>query len=196
MIASQVHSIRGGFSWYLVIAKRGKETLARENLSRQGFEVYLPMHAPTRPAREGAAPIPRPFLPGYLFVSVDLNSPGWRKVYSTFGVQTVYTTGSGDGARPRAIPNRWVEQLQEREVNGLVMMAPKEEAGDLGVEAGAPVHLAIGSASINALFVERVDAKRVAILVSLLGRESRQVVAIDDVEELAHRRTSNRGSVR
>lgn len=187
MSASNPTQAKGGYLWYLVIAKRGRETLAKQNLERQGFHTYLPMHAP-------GAGIPRPFLPGYLFVAVDLSEPGWRSLYSTYGVQSIYTTGSGEAARPRAIPNGWIEDLQIREVNGLIVLKPREP--DLPIEPGSPVHLYRGSASIDALFLERVDAKRVAILVSLLGRDSRQVVTIDDIAELRNTRTSRRGSVR
>ncbi|PZO07639.1 MAG: hypothetical protein DCF29_03830 [Alphaproteobacteria bacterium] len=173
----------GGYFWYLVIAKRGRERLAKENLERQGFEVYLPMHAPamrTLSDKPGQAPAPRPFLPGYLFVAVDLDAPGWRKIYSTFGVHSIYTSGSGNAARPRALPNSWIEQLQMREVNGLIVM-PGTDGVKSKFERGAAVTYHGRSADIEAVFIEPVDVKRVAIIVSLLGRDSRQVVSVDAV---------------
>jgi transcriptional antiterminator RfaH len=141
--------------------KQGQERLAKENLERQGFEVYLPMHRPSmRTLRDGRLPAPRPFLPGYLFVSLDLVTAPWRKLLSTYGVRDVHMTGAGDARRPRAIPGRWIERLQAREdQHGLIVPeAPK-----------APPPFA------------KVDAKRVMILASLLGRESRVEVSLDRV---------------
>lgn len=178
---SRVERTKGGHRWYLVVAKRGRERLAKDSLERKGFEVYLPMHAPppARPmAGRPAVSQPRPFLPGYLFVSVDIAEPGWREIFSAFGVQDVYCSGKGVERIPLAVPNSWIEQLQIREVNGLVVR-PGQDQVRSPFERGAAVTLPVGSrfGSLDAVFIEAVDAKRSVILVSLLGRDSRQVVA-------------------
>lgn len=178
---SRVQQQKGGYRWYLVIAKRGRERLAKESLERKGFHVYLPMHAPEpeRP-RPGApvAPQPRPFLPGYLFVSVDIATPGWREVFSTFGVQDVYCSGKGVDRVPLAIQNSWIELLQIREVNGLIVRPHKDQVR-AAFAPGAAVQVPLGRqfGTLDAVFLEAVDAKRSLILVSLLGRDSRQEVA-------------------
>lgn len=168
----------GGHRWYLVLAKRGAEKLAAQNLERQGFTTYLPMHAP-EPSRPSAArltaPIPRPFLPGYLFVSVDLQSEPWRKIFSTMGVRSIYMTGVGENARPRAIQNSWIEQMQVREVNGLIVR-PHQDQIRCAFEPGQSVLVRGKTADLDAIFIEPVDAKRVMILVSLFGREFRREV--------------------
>lgn len=167
-----------GHRWYLVLAKRGAERLAQQNLERQGFDAYLPMHAPgplIPKAGKPTAPIPRPFLPGYLFVSVDLGSASWRKIFSTIGVRSIYMTGSGESARPRALPNSWIEQLQIREVNGLIVR-PHQDQIKCAYTNGQAISVRGRTADLSAVFLEPVDAKRVMILVSLFGRDSRQVV--------------------
>lgn len=174
---SRIQIQKGGFSWYLVLAKRGCERMAKENLERQGFEVYLPMHAP-EPARpkpgKPVAPTPRPFLPGYLFVAADIHASDWRRIYGTYGVRSIYTTGAGLDARPRALPNRWIEDLQCREVNGLIRLAEAPEGPAL--ERGAAIqYRGMRSLPLDGVFLERVDGKRVAILISLLGSDSRRV---------------------
>lgn len=181
----RIQNQKGGFSWYLVLAKRGQERMAKENLERQGFEVYLPMHAPA-PARpipgRPATATPRPFLPGYLFVSFDPTDPTWGRIFSTYGVRSMYCTGGAGALKPRAIRNAWIEQLQIREVNGLIVR-PHQDQIKSRFDAGAPVRYRMATADLDAVFIEAVDAKRVAILVSLLGTDSRQVVDAKTVED-------------
>lgn len=176
----KVENQKGGHRWYLVLAKRGRERLAKDSLERKDFEVYLPMHAPppARPVAGRGTPQPRPFLPGYLFVSVDVGRPGWRDIFSAFGVQDVYCAGKGVERIPLAVPNSWIEQLQMREVNGLIVR-PGHDQIRSPFEPGSAVTLPLGNrfGCLDAVFIEPVDAKRSLILVSLLGRDSRQVVA-------------------
>lgn len=180
MSASNVGKQIGGYRWYLVLAKRGRERLAKDGLERKGFDVYLPMHAPT--ARIGHAPTPRPFLPGYLFVSVDVARPGWRDIFSAFGVQDVYCVGKGLERRPLAVPPGWIEQLQIREVNGLITLNAGKPA--CPIEPGAKVvYRGIKSCDLEAVFLEPVDAKRGAILVSLLGSDSRVEVPLKHLRQ-------------
>jgi transcriptional antiterminator RfaH len=182
---SRIQNQKGGFSWFLVLAKRGQERMAKENLERQGFEVYCPMYAPTplRPvAGKAATTTPRPFLPGYLFVAFDPADPKWGKIFSTYGVRSMYCTGAGGEMRPRALPNAWIEQLQVREVNGLIVR-PHQDQIKSRFEQGAPVRYRMATADLDAVFIEAIDAKRVAILVSLLGTDSRQVVDAKTVDD-------------
>lgn len=177
MIIQKKEKAEGKHRWYLVVAHAGRERLARYHLTQQGFEVYLPMRAPLI---ANAKAQPRPMFPRYLFVSVDLDRPGWRAIYSTIGVHSILTTGHGETARPRAVPTALVSALKAREVEGLVILAPKVVQKPCGHAPGDKVRVAIGSrfAGLEAVFEERVDAKRAAVLISLLGRDSRHVVPL------------------
>lgn len=163
-----------GPRWYVVVTHAGQERLARMNLVRQGFDVYLPMRPPlTANPKAGA----KPLFPRYMFVSVDLDRPGceWRALYSTIGVHDVLSVGAGEARKPRAIPSHWIDSIQAREVDGLVILKPKPESR---FKAGEPCVVEIGErgGALEAVFLEPVDAKRVALLISLLGSDSRHVV--------------------
>jgi transcriptional antiterminator RfaH len=177
MISDQNNKPKAEGHWYLVIAHAGRERLARYHLAQQGYEVYLPMRAPLTGNRKAQ---PRPFLPRYLFVRVDLARPGWRSIYSTIGVRGILTTGAGEMARPKAISVELVDGIKEREVDGLVILAPKVEEAACPHKRGDKVHIPIGNrfGDLEAIFEERVDAQRAAILISLLGRDSRQIVPL------------------
>lgn len=165
VINGTVERTKGGYAWYLVMTKRGKETLAKANLERQGVTVYLPMFQPkmrTTSDRKGWVAAPRPFLPGYLFVSVDTQGGQWRSINSTLGVSGIYTTGHGEAQRPRALQNAWIEQLQAREQFGLIVLPPAEEVKRVALEPGAPLTIRRGHADLNVLFLEQVDARACA----------------------------------
>lgn len=172
MNSSTIEKTKGGYRWYAVVSHGGQERLARHHLERQGFEVYLPMRAPLRANRKAG---PRPLFPRYLFVSVDLATPGWRAIYSTIGVHTVMMAGSGESARPKAVPGGVIEAIQAREVDGLVILKPEEKPvpfkkGETVAVRGGPL------AGLNAIFMEAVDAKRCHLLVSFMGRDSRTTI--------------------
>ena len=180
MIASQVAKQRGGFSWYAVVTHAGKEKLAKYHLGRQGFETYLPMRAPMTRGLAASPSQPRPMFPRWMFVSVDLNAPGWRSIYSTIGVSSVLTIGSGVEARPRPVENWVIERLQAREINGLVVLdEPETPDRPCSHKAGDAVRIGVGRyADMDAIFEERVDKDRVALLVQLLGRAHRVVTQL------------------
>lgn len=181
MIGS-VEKRKGGYLWYVVITHAGQERLAKYHLGRQGYETYLPMRAPLTVGRrkDGSSPEPRPMFPRYLFVAVDLNAPGWRSIYSTIGVHSVICSGVGEQARPIAAPNGLIEALQAREVNGLCILAPRQVEKPCPYQPGDKLRVRIGRqfGEIDAVFEERIDGNRAAILISLLGRDSRQVIPL------------------
>lgn len=168
-------------AWYLVNTKAGKERLAVLQLRQQGFETYLPMRAPLRAGGEA-----RPLFPSYLFVRVDLACPGWRAIYSTFGVKDVLSVGDGAHRRPKALPAGLVPGFMAMERAGLIPLGgPVSVAGNTataikgGPAVGDRVLVPLGAAGalIEATLVEHVDARRSMVLISMLGRDSKATVS-------------------
>lgn len=166
--------------WCVCLTKGHQEKLALENVQRQGFEAYLPLRlVELRPRGQPPRTVALPFFPRYLFVRIDLSVNGWRKLYSTMGVQSVL----GSAERPAAVVEKLVADIRAREVGGLVKLAPgKVEAP---WEKGEPVTY---GGYLNAIFHEQVDARRCRILVSLFsGVESLQTVDTGDIESRRER---------
>lgn len=172
---------RGGFQWYVVVTNTNQERLVKAQLTRLGFDAYLPMVPPPARARirNGIAPGPRPMIPGYLFVCADTASPGWRDILSAMGVRQVISRGAGDKMRPMPVPGRLIEEIQCREVNGLVILPPpgvplpeaKHRRGDKLVYRGP-------TADYEVIFQEMVDGDRAKVIFKLLGVDSLQVIAL------------------
>src|SRR5689334_5221168 len=96
--------------WYLVYTKPAGEGTARDNLSRQAYEVYLPRVL--EPVRRGGRWLERiaALFPRYLFVRLN---EGWQSlgpVRSSVGVSGVVRFGS----RYAVVPDALVSGLQAR----------------------------------------------------------------------------------
>jgi len=158
-----------GSQWYVVHTQPNNESRAEFNLRRQGFTTYMPRYQRQRRHARRADIVARPLFPRYLFVLLDLARDQWRSVQSTFGVSSLVVSGD----QPMALPHKVVEEIRAREDD------------DGFVALGLPAGLKPGSAVrlIDGLFVDYqgildriADDRRVAVLLSLLGREVRVYV--------------------
>lgn len=186
MTASAVQPANLGKAWYVVVTHVHQERHARYQLDQQGFTVYLPMVPPPAGARvrNGVTPGPRPMIPRYMFVEMDLSQDRWRAVMSTMGVTEVIMRGSGETARPSPIPARFIDELKKREVNGLVVLQHARNDNAPGapvpcrLKRGDKLRVAGQTADYDVIFDEMVDGNRVAVIFTLLGRDSRQIIPL------------------
>lgn len=158
--------------WIVVITKVGQETRAKRELQGQGFEVYLPMKLSQNKRREMVA---APFFPRYLFAKVTLQVERWKSIYTTLGVSSVL----GNAGLPIGLKDEVVDRIKAAEDGGFIRLGLSE--------AGKYVRgqrVAVGAEGLEAVFEERVDAKRVAILVSMFRRDSRVVVDLNKLRLL------------
>jgi transcriptional antiterminator RfaH len=152
--------------WVVVTSKPGQEIRAKRELENQGFEVYLPMRLFENKAKELRA---APFFPRYLFARVPCEVKLWRSIFSTYGVSGVLGCTP---ARAVGISPQVVAKIKAREEAGFIKLGLPEQAPTL--ERGQRV--TEPEWGLDGIFIERVDAKRAAILVSFMGRDSRFVV--------------------
>ncbi len=154
--------------WFVGVTHQAKEVLAKRELQNQGFETYLPMCL----IEWARKPKIKPFLPSYIFIGLNPDCDRWRSVFSTYGMRTVLCSGD----KPQAAPDWIVNQIKEREVDGLVRLPPKAQckfkSGDVVKLRGSPV---------DAIFDEVVDHRRAAVFLSLLGRANRLIVPLTKI---------------
>jgi len=155
-----------GKHWYAVEAQARAETLALEQLQRQDFEAYLPRYMKRRLHARKTTWLAAPLFPGYLFVRLDIDAERWRAVHSTRGAKRLVCNGEN----PAPIPDSIIEEIMSRE----------DRDGMVALEAGTPfrrgqaVQIEGGAmADRIGLFDGVADAKRVFILLELLGRQVR-----------------------
>lgn len=153
--------------WVVVVSKPQQERRALSELTRQGFEAYLPMRlAMNRRTQEMVA---MPFFPRYLFARVTLEIGAWKTIWYTHGVHGLL----GCADRPIGVKDELVERIRAQEEAGYIKLGL--EADGPRFERGEKVKT-LDDFGFEGVFQERVDDKRAMILVSFLGRDSRFTV--------------------
>ena len=148
--------------WYLVHSKPRQERLALDNLTRQGYECYLPV-LPTEKIRQGAITLAdEPLFPRYLFIRLgsDLSAKGWGPIRYTTGVSRLVSFG----AEPAKIDDDLVFQLQRTESTHKTKPARLFEVGDR-------VRFTSGAfAGIEGVFQIAEGEKRVMVLIEMMSK--------------------------
>lgn len=151
-------------AWHVAQFKPNSAAIARRNLARQKFEVFLPMIETTR--RQSGKFVTRsaPLFPGYLFLRETPGSAHLGAVNGTQGITRLVALAG----RPTPVPDAMIKALRARcDTQDQVQPLPDYAPGDA-------VTLATGPFADFVATVERVDAeKRVWLLLDFMGRETR-----------------------
>ena len=170
MIQSEVLSK----SWYLVYTKPRQEEVARAQLERQGYLVYLPRARQLR-RRQGRRVIAvEPLFPRYLFINLDTKTDNWGPIRSTLGVACLVRFG----LLPALIPDALVHFLKDREgAAGLHEWAePDYREGDRVQVVEGAFH------GYTGILMARNSRERVVVLLDILGRPVPTQVAVSQIE--------------
>jgi transcriptional antiterminator RfaH len=149
--------------WTVVHTHPSREKWASENLTRAGYETYLPLYATL--AGKPRQLVERPLFPGYLFLGLETGQ-GWVAAWHTPGVHKLCMFAG----RPGIAPTAAVEALQAGESARRCLPPP----GSLW-RPGAPCRLANGSPldGIDAVVIS-VTAAHARVHVLMFG-ELREV---------------------
>jgi transcriptional antiterminator RfaH len=152
-------------SWYLVHTKPARESIARANLIRQDYEVYLPrVLEPVRRSGRWRDRIAALF-PRYLFLRLNEGRQSLGPARSSVGVAAIVRFGFNYAV----VPDPIVTSLQAREdpATGLHRLAHRAAlipGESVGIHAG-PFD------GLQGIFDRQAGAERVIVLLRLLGHE-------------------------
>lgn len=160
------------FDWFLAQLKPNAHKIAKRNLERQGFNVFLPEAEETRRRSGRFITEVKPVFPGYVFVGFDALQGGWRAVNSTLGVTRIVSFGR----EPAPVPAGLISALKRRfDEAG----APKETDE---FQPGQEVKIAIGPFADFVAQVETIEPdRRVWVLLDFMGRKTRTAVPRADL---------------
>lgn len=164
-------------TWFVAQTQAHRETRASAELTKQGFEVFLPYYRKQIRHARRVNVVNMPLFPGYIFVRLS-TATRWRAVNGTLGVIRIVTCAN----EPAPVPNGVVEGLMSRcDADGYVPLPARD-----ALKAGDRVRVAGGAfAETLGLFDDVRDGDRVAILIDLLGRKVRVLVDGALVEKAA-----------
>ena len=161
-------------SWYLVYCKPRQESVARENLARQGYEIYLPVLREVRRRQGRRASVIAPMFPRYLFIHLSSETDNWAPIRSTLGVVSIVRFGRAAGR----VPDGLITALRSREDAQGIQILPVEE-----YKPGSRVRITQGGfAGYEGIFQASSGRDRVTVLLDVLGRSARTTVDAGSIE--------------
>lgn len=166
---SQAHAAADDFAWdlpwYVAYAKARQEHVAKENLLRQGYLVYLPQIKVLRRIRGLHQARLEPLFPRYLFVQPRSPDHSIAPVRSTSGVSAIVRFGQEPAVMQRETLNA-IREFEARQ-----NAAQNEDISPF--KCDEQVRVVDGPlAGLEGLITE-VSRDRVVVLMRLLGQDTR-----------------------
>lgn len=164
--------------WFAVCCKPRQESIAEENLARQGFRVYLPRIGVRKYTRGQWRERIEALFPRYVFVRLDPSQKSTTSIRSTRGAVGLVRFG-GQAA---VVPDRVIAALFERQEETTGLHAYQADA----FERGEPIRMVDGPlAGIEGVFAQPDGELRVIVLLELLGKVNEIKVSRDWVARAA-----------
>ena len=150
--------------WFILQFKPNSHHQATKNLTRQGFEVFLPLHDTTSRKLSRFINTSKPLFPGYMFIRFNRAETKWHKINNTYGVSRLITFNS----ILKSIPTSFVDSLMKRyDSSGKLLPIQKLKKGDQVKVLKGPFASFIAT-------VEKYEAdQRIWILMDLMGRKTK-----------------------
>jgi len=176
--------------WYVIHTKPSAEGIARANLERQGYEIYLPRLVQSFLLRGQRRERIVPLFPRYLFLQLREGAQSLGPARSSVGVSGVVRFG----CHYAIVPEETIRRLQAR---ADPLTALHHLARPAPLVTGTPVRIVSGPFDgLEGIFQREDGAERVIVLLNLLGRDTPVHVPAGCVFEEDARRGGARGSVR
>jgi transcription antitermination factor NusG len=157
-----------GIEWLCVSTGFGQERTSDRSIRALGLVTWLPEYAIKDRLRL--------LFPGYMFAQADIALDPWRSIYRQPGVVTVLGTRY---ERPTVVaPELLAELWRDCLPNGVLVPRDLDAAAPLApILPGAAVTLRGGPFAELTGVCEKSDRDRVAILLTIMGRDVRVSVA-------------------
>jgi transcriptional antiterminator RfaH len=160
--------------WFAVQTKPRQETVAEENLARQGYHSYLPKVRVRKRRRGKWVKVVEPLFPRYLFIQVDPDKVSLAPVRSTLGVAALVRFGQ----QLKPVPDEVIDYLLQAEDPD----THQHLADQWPHQPGDTVRVLEGPFNgLSGIFqsVSGEGEGRALLLIELLGRQNTVQVSMD-----------------
>ena len=158
--------------WYAVATKVRDEAVAKANLERQDYQVFLPTISLKKRRRGRWTPVTEPLFPGYLFVSLALGADDPAPIRSTVGCIGLVRFGQTH----TPVPSTLIAALRATSEGPIDAPSPFKQGDKVRLIAGP-------FAGIEAVFDMPRGEDRAQVLLELLGKVQRLTVDQDDLSQ-------------
>lgn len=163
-------------NWFLAQLRPNGLALAIQNLSRQGFEAFMPAREISVRSKHGQVTKQQPIFPGYVFVGLDTKNTGLGAINGTRGISRLVTFGQ---QAPQPLPEELILGLKARCDENNCFLPPND------LKAGERVRAISGPFVDFIAQIESVpDETRVGVLFEIMGRSVRTVMPRTGVERV------------
>ena len=158
--------------WYAVATKARDEAVAKANLERQDYQVFLPTISLKKRRQGRWTPVTEPLFPGYLFVSLALGADDPAPIRSTVGCIGLVRFGQTHAP----VPSGLIAALRGTLEAALDTPLPFSQGDKVRLIAGP-------FAGLEGVFDMTRGEDRAQILLELLGKAQRLTVSQDDLSQ-------------
>lgn len=164
-------------SWYLLQAKPRQENVAKLNLERQGYTVYLPLAPVRRKMRGKVTTESAPMFPLYLFINLQEGTDDWGPIRSTIGIARLVRFGQ----IPARIPDQLILMLKSREDEKGIQRLPVKT-----VQPGDKVRIAAGPFEGYEAIVQATSSRsRIVLLMKVIESFIKVEIDQDSLEPVS-----------
>ena len=162
--------VQGEGAWYVVATRPRQESVARDHLARQGYQVLLPEISLKKRRQSRWVTVVEPLFPGYLFVMIAFGQDDTAPIRSTRGCRDLVRFGEHHPPIPATVLETFMAQS-----------ASVTEGGPL-LTAGETVRIENGPfAGLTAVFDMPKGDDRAQVLLEMLGKVQQVVVEADQL---------------
>ncbi|MDO8934129.1 MAG: transcription termination/antitermination NusG family protein [Rhodocyclaceae bacterium] len=160
--------------WYVAQTKPRQEAVAWENLRRQGYDAYLPSLKVLKRVQHRREVCMEPMFPRYVFFQPGSERQSIAPVRSTLGVCAVVRFGPAPAVlRPGTLDVIRAMEAAQHEVDAKELSR---------IRPGSKVVVVEGPLAGLEGLVSAISARRVEVLMHLLGTETRVSIAADSLD--------------
>lgn len=169
-------------TWHVAYTKPRQERIALENLQRQGFDAYLPLFKVYKKRRRAGVAkadangllVHEPMFPRYLFFRATRPDQSFATLRSTRGVASVVRFGVEFAVVTPALIQAIYDLEQQRDDADMGVVSP--------FQPGCRVRLCDPALAGLEGLVQESSAKRVIVLLNILGRQKTLKVEHSQIE--------------